>query len=283
MRSLPICLYGHSKPACRLFIQWLALLLATTCFWVGGSAEGIADVFLNITSLTPTTGTGASLVQGGFSGTLAGVDVTGVLSGTNTSNFRIRDVGTSFEQSTMDDNSTQYSYSDIYSPRTPRADRIGYTFQNGGTLTPRLTITFSTPVFNPVFHVANLDSMTYTFVNSTGGLTSLLLLSGNGGTDNDGLKVSGLSIMDANPSTIVSQGPDTHPNMTGSRSAYGSVKLLGTISQLEINLSRAGSGDGGSFTLSVVPEPGSLAVLGIITACGIARQRHARRRARVSP
>lgn len=144
-----------------MFIQWLALLLATTCFWVGGSAEGIADVFLNI--------------------------------------------------------------------------------------------------------------------------TRLLLLSGNGGTDNDGLMVSGLSIMDAAPSAIVSQGPNVHPNTTGSRSAYGSVELLGTISQLEIDLSRAGSVDGGSFTLSVVPEPRSLAVSGIITACGIARQRDARRRARVSP
>ncbi len=243
-----------------------------------GVPEASADVFLDITSLTPTSGSGVTLVQGGFSGTLGGVRVTGVVSGTNTDNFLIGEEGGTFENSTIDGTSAQFKHSPVFTPWKLATDKVGYTFKQPGTLSPRMTITFDTPVWNPVFHVANLDGMSYTFLNSGGGLTRLRLLSGNGGPDGDGLKVDGLTISDANPTTLLGQGPGIFPRTSGDRSAYGSVMLEGAISYLEIDLTKT-RGDGGSFTLSAVPEPSSMAVCGLFAAYGYARYRRARRNA----
>lgn len=233
--------------------------------------EASSDViFLDITSLTPTSDTGGPLIQGGFSGTIGTVGVTGSLTNTNMSNFKIREAGTTFELSVINGTSQQFKYTDVYTHATANVDKVGYTFQNIGTLTPRLTINFTSPLYNPIFHVANVDSMTYSFLNSGGGLTGLSLLSGNGGSDGDGLQVSGFNIGDAKPTTVVAQGPGVHPHMAPTaRYGYGSVMLLGNISYLQIDFSKVG-GDGGGFTLSssgmTVPEPSAVAALTLCMA-----------------
>ena len=219
--------------------------------------------YLDLTALT--TGT-----SGTFTGTLGGVTVTGAITA-NDGSYSFSPTGTSFDNSTTDNTSPQYSYAGIYTPAQALTDRVGYDkFVSAGTAT--VTIIFSTPVTNPVFQVANLDGSQDTF-SLTGGLTGLSLLSGNGG-GGDGLGLSGNTVVDLNPNTLVGLPPTTPPPTTGPRSAYGSVQLLGTISTLTFASSTPSNfnqgGDGGSFTLSTsatVPEPSSFVLTLAATAC----------------
>ncbi|MGO9470848.1 MAG: PEP-CTERM sorting domain-containing protein [Isosphaeraceae bacterium] len=223
---------------------------------VGGPAAR-AGSFLELTAVTPGT-------SGTFTGTLNGVAVTGAITA-NDGSYEFTLTGlASWDNSVLNNTSPQYSYSNIYTPSIPLTDQVGYDkFASSGTAT--VTITFGSPVTDPVFHVANLDASADTF-SLTGGLTGLSLLSGNGGAG-DGLGVSGNTVLDLNPDTGVGQDPSTPPLTSGPRSAYGSVELLGTISTLTFSVSYPGlpPGDGGSFTLSAgaaaVPEPSSLALL----------------------
>jgi hypothetical protein len=198
--------------------------------------------FLDLTAVTPGT-------SGAFTGTLNGVAVTGAITA-NDGSYEWTLTGlASWDNSVTNNTSPQYSYSNIYTPSIPLTDQVGYDkFASSGTAT--VTITFGSPITNPVFHVANLDASQDTFL-LTGGLTGLRLLSGNGG-GGDGLGVSGNTVMDLNPDTAVGQDPSTPPLTSGPRSAYGSVELLGTISTLTFNVSYPGlpPGDGGSFTLT---------------------------------
>ncbi len=159
---------------------------------------------------------------------------------------------TSWEGTTIDNTTPQYSYSNIYTPFQSLGDRVGYTMFNQTGQTATLKIQFSSPVTNPIFHVANLEAMIYDFSDPGNGSIALSLLSGNGG-GGDGLTVDTTNkiIADANPFTGAGLSPFTPPPTTGARSAYGSVALLGTFSTLNIKLqgnpSLTLAGDGGSF------------------------------------
>ena len=235
----------------RAFRPQLIALLA----FIGAASSNPASAgFLDITSLTPGT-------SGSFSGTLGGVGVAGTIS-TTAPHFEFSATGSDFFNSTIDNTSTQYSYGNIYTPSIPLTDRVGYASYDGTRNTATITINFTSAVTNPVFHVANLDSMQYDF-SATAGLAGLALLSGNGG-GGDGILVAGDVIKDANPLTAIGQPPTDQPLTSGARSAYGSVLLEGTFTSLTINVDNPGSaGDGGSFTLSTIPEPSTLALAGI--------------------
>ncbi len=223
-----------------------------------------AGMFLDLNTLTPGN-------TGSFTGTLGDANVTGLIAVPSILfQFNIVDAaGTFYGGSTINNSSAQYSYSTVYTPTIERTDRVGYTMFGPG-IPAAIVIAFDRPVTNPIFHVANLDDMRYDF-NNTPGLASLLLLSGNGNpSDNDGLFVTG-KIIDGRPSTLFPVDPNTPPPLTGDRSAYGSVQLIGTMSNLVIVVDDPNSvGDSGSFTLSVdqvgqppSPEPATLGLLGV--------------------
>ncbi len=89
-----------------------------------------------------------------------------------------------------------------------------------------------------------------------------MTLQGSNGGGGDGLALSGTTLSDSNQNTVVAWFADTAPPTTGNRSAYGSVLLSGTFSQLLINVSNnLIGGDGGSFTISTVPEPATFALV----------------------
>jgi len=237
-------------------------VLLTLCLTLGATSSGFAYSFLDLTSIT-----GGS--NGSFVGTLGGVTVNGAIT-TSSPGFVLNTPTTptnSWELSTIDNSSPQFSYSTVYTPTIALTDRVGYTSFVGSINPATITITFSAPVTNPIIDVANLDEMQIT----ASGAMSLILLSGNGG-GGDGLQVVGDVISDANP-LGVGQDPSDPPLLTGDRSAYGSVELEGTFTTLTLNVVNNGNGDGGSFTL-VTPEPDSLVLLGFgLLACAGAIRR----------
>lgn len=216
-------------------------------------------------------------------GTLGGVNVTGSILAGGGPNFTISGINpTSWQGTTINNTTPQYSYSNIYTPYQSLGDRVGYTMFNQTGQTATLKIQFSSPVTNPIFHVANLDGMIYDFSDPSNGSIALNLLSGNGG-GGDGLTVNTTNkiIADADPFTGVGLSPSTPPPTTGARSAYGSVALLGTFSTLNIKLqgnpSLTIAGDGGSFIISTtVPEPStvlSLLTLGTLGAASTLKRK----------
>ena len=235
-----------------------------------GGSTGKAALFLDLATVAPG-GPGV----GTFSGTIGGISVTGSVSG-SPSVFSINGTGAGIGNSTTDGSSPQYGYSTVYSPTIALTDRVGFTYLTGATNV--VTITFGSPVTNPVFHVANLDSAQFSFTGLAG-LTSMTLLNGNGGGDGDGLTVTGspsFSILDANGTTSDATLPTSTPPIAGARSAYGSVQLNGTFTTVAFGVGTVGPGtDNGSFTLSIVPEPGSLmlAGMGLLSAAGFTRRR----------
>ncbi len=246
------------------FVSLLSITALTSSIFIATPQAKAAVVFLDLNTFTsggPGTGT--------FAGTLGGVNVTGSILAGGGPNFTIAGINpTSWEGTTIDNTTPQYSYSSIYTPSQSLGDRVGYTMFNQTGKTATLKIQFSSPVTNPTFHVANLDGMIYDFSDPSNGSIALNLVSGNGG-GGDGLTVDTTNkiIADANPFTGVGLSPFTPPPTTGTRSAYGSVELLGTFSALNIKLrgnpSLTLAGDGGSFILSLktqippVPEPTS--------------------------
>ncbi len=237
----------------------------------GGASRAHAQiVFLDVISVTPgTAGSGA------FTGTLAGVSVTGAIAA-GVPSFSFNATGTGINSSTIDLSSPQYSYSTVYAPVVSLTDRIGWS--SLGLATNVVTIAFGSPVIDPVFHVANLDLAQFSFA-STSGLTSMTLLKGNDGSG-DGIDPVGIGtklIQDANPGTSDATLPGISPPTSGARSSYGSVRLNGTISTIVIGMGTNGPGSdvgGGSFTISV-PEPGSLILVGFggLGLAGFGRRR----------
>lgn len=240
--------------------NWVRLF-AVSAMLTHASAQA-ANVFLDVEQVTP-----GNANNGAFTGTLNGVAVSGQLSGPG-SHAVIFNVGSAAYASTTDGSSPQFSYGSVFSPSQSQADRIGYGNDLDNTYAPsRLTINFAQTMTNLLFHVANLDGSIFDF-SATGGLTGITLSSGNG-DGSDGLGVSGKSLFDYDPESIVYQGPEDQPfASTESRSAYGSVLLAGSYNQLIIDISTNpaltiyqhsvnGVGqDGGSFTLSApVPVP----------------------------
>lgn len=220
-----------------------------------------ADVFLDLTSVTP----GSSGV-GTFSGTLGGIAVTGSISSAPV--FSFNPIGSGVGDSTIDGSSSQFSYPTIFSPTSAATDRVGFTYTAlaGSTV----SLTFSSPVTNPVFHIANMDWMAVTFL-PTPGFSSLTLLNGNNGPDGDGVDPDfggaayGFALVtDKMPWTTDSTPPSSAPPVSGDRSAYGSVQINGTFSSLVFVTDAMGPfSDDGSFTISTVPEPASLAAFGL--------------------
>jgi hypothetical protein len=232
-------------------------------FFLGTSAAPAFADLMDLTTVTP----GAA---GGFTATLNGSAVTGTIT-SSTPNFKLSPAvlaNPNFPDSVVDGGSAQYSYSNIYAVASPQADQVGYVTVSHSFNPATITVTFGSPIVNPLFQVANLDGIQYDF-SPTAGLGGLVLLSGNGGSDGDGLQVSGDVISDANTSTIVGQSPSEAPLTSGARSAYGSVELLGSFDTLTIGVSNPGDlGDGGSFTFAAapVPEPWSWSLLAIMCA-----------------
>lgn len=230
-----------------------------------------ADVFLDLTSVTP----GSSGV-GAFSGTLGGIAVTGSISGAPVFSFNA--IGSGLGDSTIDGSSPQFSHSSVFSPTTPTTDRVGFTYLAfAGNM---VTLTFSSPVTDPVFHIANMDWMAVTFA-PTPGFTSLTLLNGNNGPDGDGIDPAfggpayGFALVtDKMPFTTDSTPPAGAPLLAGDRSAYGSVRINGTFSTLVFVTDAMGPfSDSGSFTMSVVPGPMTLSAFVAMALAGPARRR----------
>ncbi len=247
-------------------VSLLSITALTTSILIAVPQAKAAVVFLDLNTFTPGgPGTGT------FAGTLGGVNVTGSLLAGGSSNFQILGINpTDWGGTTIDNTTPQYSYSNIYTPSQNLGDRLGYEFVGASSQSATLKIQLSSPVTNPIFHVANLDEMIYDFSGPSSGSIALNLLSGNGG-GGEGLTVDTTNkiIADANPFTSVGLSPFTPPPTTGARSAYGSVALLGTFSTLNIKLQgnprlTLVGGDGGSFMISTtVPELTS--TLGLVT------------------
>jgi hypothetical protein len=205
---------------------------------------------------------------GSFTGTLDGVTVSGVLDGSGPALVN---------GGTTDNSSPQFSYPAIYAPSTPLADQVNYGAGPGGSFVQGFTITFGSPVTDPVFHIAGISRKGLDF-SATTGLTSLTLLSGNGGVDGDGLGIAGNTIIDLNPATPQITPPDTSPATTGDRAAYGSVQLKGTFSTLVFTFTNdAPGGGGGSFTLSAAPVPAPAASTAGLALLGASLLRRNRR------
>lgn len=247
-------------------VSFLALLFT-------GTTSLATSIYMDVTSVTsgpPTVGS--------FTGKLGTVSVTGQLvSGVSGYTINPEAFPYWYAATVLDGFSLQYTNSSIYTPSNTSGDQVGYAMWHGTTGSARLKITFSAPVTDPVFHVANLDSMMYDFTPTGLGVSDLVLLSGNGGGDGDGLTVglySGPTIADAMAGTLAGVDPNDPVPTTGARSAYGSVRLSGTFSTLLIDLVRNPAsggggtyGDGGSFQISAdvpapIPEPSTLLLLG---------------------
>ena len=242
-------------------------LFVVSAMLVQASAQA-SNVFLDVAQVTP-----GNANNGAFTGTLNGVAVAGQLSGpgTHTVVFGVDPV---VYGSTIDGSSPQFSSGTIFSPNTPETDRVGYGNDLDTTYgASRLTISFSQTMSNLVFHIANLDGSIFNFA-ATNGLNSINLLSGNG-DGNEGLGVSGKTLFDYNPDTIIGQSPEDQPFTSDIRSAYGSVLLVGSYDSLIIDIftnpvvtayqhSVDSTGqDGGSFTLSApVPVPAAFWLFG---------------------
>lgn len=248
----------------------VTLFVALTSFALS-VATVHADVFLDVISVTP----GSSGV-GAFSGTLGGITITGSISGAPVFSFNA--IGTGLGDSTIDGSSPQFSYSSVFSPTTPATDRVGFTYL--AFAGNAVTLTFSSPVTDPVFHIANMDWMALTFA-PTPGFTSLTLLNGNNGPDGDGIDPAfggppyGFALVtDKMPFTTDSTPPAGSPPTVGDRSAYGSVRINGTFSTLVFVTDAMGPfSDSGSFTVSVVPSPATLSAFVAIALASNARRR----------
>ena len=242
-------------------LAFLSLLSAAVSL-LGGNT-GRADTFLDLTSVTPGgPGTGA------FAGSLGTVGVTGsIVASGSPASFFFNGVGGAIGDSTITNSSPQYGYATVYSPTAALTDRVGWTFLYDGTAkTETVTISFTSPVTNPVFHVANLDWAEFSFV-LTPGLTSLTYLNGNfdgfDGLDASPAALPFYRVQDFDASTSDATPPGVFPPMAGPRSAYGSMQLNGTFSTIVIGMGTGGPfSDSGSFTISV-PEPGTLVLLGV--------------------
>lgn len=227
--------------------------------------------FLDVSSVT-AGGPGA----GTFTGSLGAITVTGSITALGGPasfffNGATPGLGGAIGDSTIDNLSPQYSYPTIYSSTLPGTDRIGWS--SLGLKTEQIVITFSAPVTNPVFHVANIDWAQFAFVGLPG-LTSIAYLSGNGG--GDGLDTSAaalalLRVQDFDPTTADGTPPGLIPPVAGPRSGYGSIQLNGTFTTIFFGAGTAGPFSdvgGGSFTISV-PEPGTWILIGatVVAVC----------------
>ena len=245
------------------------------------SVTSQAAVFLD---LLPVVGvTPGSVGTGSFTGTLGGIVVSGAIVAGTPGAFSFNAPGPLTGSSTIDGSSPQFSYASVFSDTAPLTDRVGFSYGPAGG-TDTVVITFSSPVTNPVFHVANLSGVAFNF-GPTPGFAGLTLLAGNGGADLDGIDpafggivYSFAHIQDKAPGAEDSTPPFVPPPTFGTspRAAYGSVQINGTFTTLVFVTDGMGPAtDDGSFTISI-PEPGSV-LLAIFGAACPACFRHRRR------
>jgi hypothetical protein len=248
----------------RLVRQLLIIAALTPILF---AASAVRAEYLNVITLTPGFG-GA----GGFTGFLDGIGVTGALT-FGASTFINSEPGPFIGGSTIGGTSPQHSHPGIYTPTKALSDRIG--FSAAGVAAPtvgHMTITFAAPITNPVIHVANLDVSFLDFA-STAGFGGLALLSGNGGVDGDGLFVGGPAIFDGIPATADLVPHTGIPPIGGARSAYGSVRILGTYSALDFDIITPLGIENATFTFSSVPEQSSIVLAGMGIACAFFARR----------
>lgn len=239
---------------------------AVVCFFFAAVTHARAE-FLDVVTLTPGFGG-----VGAFTGDLDGVPVAGFLTAGAATAIN-PDPGPLIGGSTIGGTSPQHSYADVYTPSVLLSDRIGFSAVAVDAPTVgHIKIVFGTPFTNPVLHIANLDR-TFLDFSSTAGLGPLVLLSGNGGADIDGLFVGGAKVFDGAPPTADLVPHTAHPPMFGSRSAYGSVLIIGKYTALDFDLVTPTGIENATFTLSSIPEPSSLVLAGLGIACLVAVRR----------
>ncbi len=254
----------------------LAIASAALAFTLS-AVTSQAAVFLD---LFPGGVTPGSIGVGTFAGTLGGISVSGSITGPAPA-FAFNAPSPLTGGSTTDGSSPQFSYSSVFSPTAPFTDRIGFTYTLPPGGTDIVTITFSSPVTNPVFHFANFSGVAFNF-GPTPSFSSLTLLAGNGGAGDGidpsfgGAPYSFAQVQDLVPGLEDGIPPTVPPPIAGPRAAYASVQINGTFSTIVFVTDGMGPPiDNGSFTISI-PEPGSamLAVLGVSgSACFTRRRR----------
>jgi PEP-CTERM motif len=287
----------------------LSMWMAALCSLVLASSTAKADYLdLFLPSVPGPAGAPPSGIVfnpvglgGAFAGTILGgtVGVTGTLAAGGGANINPTLVPQSgfgtIGFSTTDNTSPQHSYGGIYSPTTPLSDRIGYSsvYAGGPLFGPgtAVAIAFSSPIVDPVFHVASLDfSYLWFSVPANIGLgmsAPPVLLSGNGdGVDGLGLTLvpspgvdsGGFIIHDLLPATSdpsfppVDHNDTVPPLLVGSRSAYGSIQFFGSLTGISFEIRNGtlplgglspGGIDNATFTISAVPEPSSMLLTGL--------------------
>lgn len=130
-----------------------------------------------------------------------------------------------------------------FCPAEPRADRWTVKLRTtesrlGANAT--LTVGFSLPVTDPVFHLHNLDRGAWDF--GPAGAQEVVLLSGNGE-----MVLEGTVARDRDPASA-----------SGAASANGSVQLLGTFSEIRVHLRKQHedvNDDAASLQISVASGP----------------------------
>lgn len=246
------------------FLQ-LILCAALSVFLCNG-APARAE-FLDVVTLAPGFGG-----VGTFTGVLDGVPLAGFLT-VGLATAINPDPGPLIGGSTIGGTSPQHSYGDVYTPSVLLSDRIGFSAVAVDAPTMgHIKIVFAKPFTNPVLHVANLDR-TFLDFSSTAGLGPLILLSGNGGADIDGLFVGGAKVFDGAPLTADLVPDGFHPPLAGSRSAYGSILIVGKYPSLDFDLITLSGIENATFTLSSIPEPSSLVLAGLGIACLVVARR----------
>ena len=136
--------------------------------------------------------------------------------------------------------------SSSFTPASPNADALAIN-RIAGSGPATLTISFDTPILNPVMHINGMDRTSFDLSPTT---TDLALLSQSNGLQ---LSAGGVLTDDDN-----SQGE-------------GSVRFNGTFATLTMNLDEFVAATDGllvQFSGTAVPEPSGLAMLGL-AACGV--------------
>ena len=105
------------------FVSLLSITALTSSILIATPQAKAAVVFLDLNTFTPGgPGTGT------FAGTLGGVNVTGSILTGGGPNFTIAGINpTSWEGTTIDNTTPQYSYSSIYTPSQSLGDRVKLT------------------------------------------------------------------------------------------------------------------------------------------------------------
>lgn len=191
--------------------------------------------FLDVVDFTP-----GGVNDGQFAGVMDESMVEGAVIESD-SDQAFLNIGTiqEFGATNIDGTSPQFSFDSSYCPTQLLGDRIGYCICS--TEETLVQLTFSPPVLNVSFHVANLDGAVLDFSPSGLFESEVEIANSNGNLDElPGGQISGGSTV----------GFDATQDPLGAASGYGSIELTGVFSEILFKLVRENSGDAGSFTIS---------------------------------